>query len=232
MTAMVAIDGKRDGRNNNFSPNLRFFANYDLSGSTFSKLPTVYGDAYVFRDCLLDDVTFNPAVLVAAMINCDTRKAKNLSLDNVFPNFVRNCFEVTGSLLPASMLKDVPVVVDIDEKIFNIIHANPRLFSMRSYHKPGKDDGPDFLGFPCGTSHCRAGWAIALAGKAALELENKYGSNIAGALIYAASRPDQPIPNFFCSNERALVDLLSCVRSNTRGGARRFESLESQVLSQ
>ena len=59
----------------------------------------------------------------------------------------------------------------------------------------------------CGTTHCRAGWAIHLAGAAGYALEDRIGSSAAGALIYAASRPELPVPDFFASDEDALADL-------------------------
>lgn len=52
-------------------------------------------------------------------------------------------------------------------------------------------------------------WGIvpALAGAAGAALEFGVGSAAAGALIYAASRPGKPIPNFYASNEEALADM-------------------------
>jgi hypothetical protein len=38
-------------------------------------------------------------------------------------------------------------------------------------------------------------------------LEDIYGSAAAGALIYAASRPDKPIPNFYAGNEAAMASI-------------------------
>lgn len=38
----------------------------------------------------------------------------------------------------------------------------------------------------------------------------KYGPAAAGALIYAASRPGERIPNFYASNEEAMADIREC----------------------
>lgn len=57
----------------------------------------------------------------------------------------------------------------------------------------------------CGTAHCRAGWAIHLAGKAGYDLELKVGPRNAGALIYQASAGY--VPDFFCTTEEALDDI-------------------------
>jgi uncharacterized protein YjbI with pentapeptide repeats len=62
----------------------------------------------------------------------------------------------------------------------------------------------------CGTTHCRAGWAIHLAGDAGYKLERVVGSSAAGALIYAASRPDKPVPDFLANDADALADLRAC----------------------
>lgn len=82
----------------------------------------------------------------------------------------------------------VPVVKDLDAKI--LAQGN---LSM------------DFWHTDCGTTHCRAGWAIELAGEAGKRLEEKYGSAVAGALIYFASTGS--VPDFFATNEEAIADM-------------------------
>ncbi len=62
----------------------------------------------------------------------------------------------------------------------------------------------------CATTHCRAGWAITIAGEEGRFLESTYGPSAAGALIYAASRPNMPVPDFHCSDEEAMEDLRKC----------------------
>ena len=52
----------------------------------------------------------------------------------------------------------------------------------------------------------RAGWAVHLAGDLGYELEKKFTSQTAGALIYAASVADK-IPNFFTDDDTALEDI-------------------------
>ena len=59
----------------------------------------------------------------------------------------------------------------------------------------------------CGTTHCRAGWAIFLAGKEGSDLEARVGPSAAGALIYLKSCPDKPIPDFYCTTDKALADI-------------------------
>ncbi len=62
----------------------------------------------------------------------------------------------------------------------------------------------------CETTHCRAGYAICMAGKAGFDLERKYGPEIAGRMIYAVSRPDMPLPDFYADDETALKDIKAC----------------------
>ncbi len=64
----------------------------------------------------------------------------------------------------------------------------------------------------CGTAHCRAGWAITLAGEAGKALEDRVGPATAGTLIYAKSRPDKPIPNFYANDEEAMADIVACAK--------------------
>ena len=54
----------------------------------------------------------------------------------------------------------------------------------------------------CETAHCLAGWAVTLAGYEGKALEEKLGTNAAGALIFHASIGK--IPNFFTSDEEAI----------------------------
>jgi hypothetical protein len=108
--------------------------------------------------------------------------------------------DLTGADLTRAVLTgaDVPVIEQIDAKILAAIEAGGTL-QMSCWH----DDS-------CGTTHCRAGWAITIAGEAGKKLEDKYGPGPAGALIYAASRPGVPVPNFYASNEVALADIRKC----------------------
>jgi hypothetical protein len=88
-------------------------------------------------------------------------------------------------------------IKNIDAAILAAIDARGNELRMSSWHT-------------CGTTHCRAGWAIHLAGDAGYKLEKVVGSSAAGALIYAASRPDKPVPDFIASDAVALADLRAC----------------------
>jgi hypothetical protein len=96
----------------------------------------------------------------------------------------------------------VPVVPDIDAAILAAITDGGGL-DMKKWH--------------CGTTHCRAGWAIHLAGEAGYELKRLIGPLEAGAAIYRRSRPGKRIPNFFAPRQAALEDIRRCAAS--AGGA-------------
>ena len=89
---------------------------------------------------------------------------------------------------------DVPVVEALDAKILAAIDAGGKL-RMDQWHT-------------CETTHCRAGWAITLAGDAGADLERKYGPQRAGSMIYRASTGR--VPRFFASNKNALADIKAC----------------------
>ena len=98
-----------------------------------------------------------------------------------------------ADLRGATDLPAAPVIPNIDAAILAEIVAGG-VIDMDRWHT-------------CETTHCRAGWAIHLADEAGAALERRYGANGAGALIYAASRPNNRVPNWFASAEEALADL-------------------------
>src|SRR5580700_1534944 len=97
---------------------------------------------------------------------------------------------------------EIPVIPNIDDTILAAIESGGVL-DMNDWHGEG--------GW-CGTTHCRAGWAIHLGGEKGKALQDKLGPNVAGTLIYEASRPGQPAPWFFDSTEGALADLRKCAK--------------------
>jgi hypothetical protein len=63
----------------------------------------------------------------------------------------------------------------------------------------------------CDTTHCRAGWAVHLAGEAGAKLERQTSTLFAAMQIYKASSPISVSPvRFFESNEVALEDMKTC----------------------
>ena len=46
-----------------------------------------------------------------------------------------------------------------------------------------------------------------VAGDAGKALEQRFGPEVAGTLIYTKSRPGKPVPDFYCDNEKALASI-------------------------
>jgi hypothetical protein len=90
-----------------------------------------------------------------------------------------------------------PIVPHLDAAILAAIEREGCALDMARWHT-------------CETTHCRAGWAIHLAGEAGYALEKVYGSENAGAIIYLRSRPGKPVPDFYASDEEAMADLRRC----------------------
>lgn len=86
----------------------------------------------------------------------------------------------------------VPVVHDLDATILRIVERGQGELNMHRWHT-------------CETTHCRAGWAVHLAGEAGKALEERFDTQEAGRLIYIASAGRSPW--FFSSDEFALNDM-------------------------
>ena len=100
-----------------------------------------------------------------------------------------------GAYLENAILPVYLPVMDLDLQVA-IACETPGSLDMETWHT-------------CETTHCRAGWAIHLAGEPGKILEEIYGSSVAGAIIYASSRPHKPIPNFLDTNEGAMASILA-----------------------
>ena len=70
----------------------------------------------------------------------------------------------------------------------------------------------------CETTHCRAGWAIHIAGEFGRGLEWALGSGAAAALLFAVAYPNQRVPDFYSSNEDAMADIRRCAAEENGGG--------------
>lgn len=86
----------------------------------------------------------------------------------------------------------IPIVKDLDKKIWQKIKNKPRSLNMGGWHM-------------CKTTHCRGGWAIHLAGKKGYDLESEIGVDAAAALIYLKSTGY--IPDFFTTDKEAKDDI-------------------------
>ena len=65
----------------------------------------------------------------------------------------------------------------------------------------------------CETTHCRAGWAVHLAGERGKALEKASSTLFAAMQIYKASSPIKVTPvKFLGSNDAALADMKRCAK--------------------
>ncbi|HEY3967249.1 MAG TPA: pentapeptide repeat-containing protein [Planctomycetaceae bacterium] len=129
-------------------------------------------------------------------------RGANLSDANLRDASLRDANLSGASLRDANLRDAIPVIAEIDKKILAACTADGRRLEMSTWHR-------------CETTHCRAGWAIHLAGEAGKLLEDQLGSAAAGSLIYAASRPNKPIPNFYANDEDAMADLVACASAES-----------------
>ena len=88
---------------------------------------------------------------------------------------------------------EVPIVENLDQRMYEVT----------------KDGKLDMSNWHCGTTHCRAGWAITFAGAAGAALEAAIGSELAGRYIYEAST-GRPAPDFYASTSYAAKDIARC----------------------
>ena len=99
-------------------------------------------------------------------------------------------------------LSDAPIIPDIHKAVYAAVTAAPDKFDMGEWH------GDDNYKHPCDTTHCRAGWVVALAGDEGRALESRIGTPAAATLIYLASDPKLgKFPSFYCGNAEALADM-------------------------
>ena len=166
----------------------------DLSGSDLS-------------DSDLSDSDLSGSDLRGSNLRGSNLRGSDLSGSDLSDSDLRGS-NLRGSNLRGSNLRGsvIPIVQNIDAAMLAAIEANKASgkngLKMDNWHGADKCDETNW----CETTHCRAGYAICLAGKAGFDLEKKFGPNVAGALIYAASG-SHPVPNFYDTNEGAMADI-------------------------
>ena len=156
----------------------------DLSGAILS--------GAVLRDADLSGADLSGAILSGA----DLRDA-DLSGAILSDADLRDAI-LSGAILSGAVLRgsDCPVTIpDIHKAVYEAA-SKPGALTMESWHHA------------CGTSHCRAGWVVTLAGDVGRALEYAMGTASAAAMIYMASDPKlERVPDFYCSNSEALEDM-------------------------
>jgi hypothetical protein len=89
-----------------------------------------------------------------------------------------------------------PVVPDLHLKLFEAVSSPENRLDMESWHT-------------CETTHCRAGWVVALAGTEGKALEKFFNTELAAMKIYDASCLGYKInpARFYDSDEAAMEDI-------------------------
>lgn len=154
------------------------FRNVDLTGSSFEEAHCANCE---FIDAKLVDADLrNTDFTNADLTNADLSGA-----------LLRGCC-FTGATLDGTKFSGVPVVKQLDQRILAILESGRGELCMGDWHT-------------CQTTHCRAGWAVMLAGEAGQILEQQLGAETAGTLIYAVS--EGYVPDFFATEQATMEDL-------------------------
>ncbi len=102
-----------------------------------------------------------------------------------------------------------PKIENIHTKILEAV-TKPEALDMSDWHKSIEINE---AGVYCGTTHCRAGWVVALAGKEGIELEQKTSTVFAAMMIYKESSNIRVSPTrFYENNEKAMEDMVLCAQ--------------------
>jgi uncharacterized protein YjbI with pentapeptide repeats len=162
----------------------------DFSQTDLSLANLEYGS---FEGSSFNDAILTGANITGAYFNGATFKGAVLrGLDLASANFSGAIIE--GAFISQEDFTDTPVIPNIHKAIYKAASVEGAL-DMRTWHS-------------CETTHCRAGWAITLAGTAGAALEEKIGTAAAATLIYLASDPElKRIPDFHASDEDAMADM-------------------------
>ena len=133
------------------------------------------------------------AELIGANLEGAKLEDANLEGANLYGAKMKGAYLKGANLKGAKMPSGVKVD-GLHQKMFDAVQVEGAL-DMNSWHT-------------CGTTHCRAGWAIVLAGQEGAELEKKYGPSVAGTIIYHNSTG--MVPDFYCNNDAAMADIKAC----------------------
>jgi hypothetical protein len=184
-------------------------AGANLAGADLTNVNLV--DADLVRANLVD-ADLSGANLAGANLAGANLRGANLANANLTNANLSSAYLVDADLFGANLFsanlsgakyKGVPIVRGLDAKILKLIESGDGELNMAAWHT-------------CKTAHCRAGWAVVLAGDVGHKLEAKIGTAAAGALIY--HRSTGRVPNFYASDEDALADIIAC--AHDQGGAR------------
>jgi hypothetical protein len=156
----------------------------DLSGANLS-------DADL-RGANLSDADLRGADLSDADLSGANLSGANLSDANLSGANLSDA-DLRGANL-SDAATNCPITIPDIHKAVYAAASQPGALNMDAWH--------------CGTTHCRAGWVVALAGDGGKALEWAMGTPTAAAMIYLASDPAmEKMPDFYCTNAEALADM-------------------------
>ncbi len=108
-------------------------------------------------------------------------------------NYFNECRNCNGSEKEEKPLK-IPTIDKIHQKVLKSASKEGGL-KMDSWHT-------------CNTTHCRAGWAIHLAGEKGYELEKRLGTPLAALKIYRENSDlEVHMPDFYKTNKETMEDM-------------------------
>ena len=145
------------------------------------------------RDADLSGADLRGAVLSGADLRDADLSGADLSDADLRGADLRGA-DLSDADLRGADLRGVPKIENIHRRVYAAA-SQPAALNMATWHT-------------CETTHCRAGWVVALAGEAGAAMEWCLGSSAAAALIYLKSDPSiGRIPDFHADNETALADM-------------------------
>jgi hypothetical protein len=165
----------------------------DLSGANLSVAN--------LRGANLSGANLSGADLSYANLRGADLSGANLSVANLRGANLRGA-NLSYANLSGANLRDAPIIPNIHQTVYAAVTAAPDKFDMGIWH------GDAAYTHPCETTHCRAGWVVALAGDEGRALEKKVGTPVAATMIYLASDPNiEKFPSFYESSAAALADM-------------------------
>lgn len=180
------------------------FIGYDLRGADFTGANLAGAD---FTGANLTGANLTGAELDQTnLTNANLTNANLTNTSLTFTNFMGanmtgadftgcDIDETTFDLgFDMSKILKIPVIDDIHKVVYEAVNK-PNALDMSEWHDE------------CGTTHCRAGWVVVLAGKAGLALEKQVGTGKAAELIYRRSDDSDYDLDFNASNEDALEQM-------------------------
>jgi hypothetical protein len=162
----------------------------DLSGSDLSGADL--SGAYL-RGSDLSGANLSGADLSGAYLSGSDLSGSDLSGADLRGAYLRDS-DLSGAYLSGADLRGAPIIPNIHQRVYEAA-SQPGALNMRDWHT-------------CDTTHCRAGWVVALAGEEGKALEERIGTSAAASLIYLASDPAiGKFPSFYCDDATALADM-------------------------